>query len=88
MNIDRALLEEFERHLDTRRPEESEIPARVLGYGEISTVFEIGTYEQKDIAYKRMPIFENAEELTRYEKIFNEYVNLLSDEVGLELPPS
>jgi hypothetical protein len=87
LNIDQALLEEFERHLDPRRPEESEIPARVLGYGEISTVFEIGTDEQKDIAYKRMPIFENSEELVEYEKIFREYIRLLNEEVGLELPP-
>lgn len=87
LNIDQALLEEFERHLDPRRPEESEIRARVLGYGEISTVFEIGTDEQKDIAYKRMPIFENNEELVAYEKIFREYILLLNEEVGLELPP-
>ena len=87
LNIDLGLLEEFERHLDPRRPEESEIPARVLGYGEISTVFEIGTAEQKDIAYKRMPIFENTEELAEYEKSFREYIRLLGEEVGLELPP-
>jgi hypothetical protein len=86
LNIDRVLLEEFERRLDPRRPEESEIPARVLGYGEISTVFEIGTDEQKDIAYKRMPIFENAEELVEYENIFREYIRLLDEDVGLELP--
>src|SRR5450756_1722655 len=87
LNIDLGLLEEFERHLDPRRPEESEMPARVLGYGEISTVFEIGTAEQKDIAYKRMPIFENTEELAEYEKSFREYIRLLGEEVGLELPP-
>lgn len=87
LNIDSKLLEEFERNLDPRHPEECEIPAKVLGYGEISTVFEIGTEEQKDIAYKRMPIFNNARELVEYEKIFNEYVRLLTDEVGLELPP-
>jgi hypothetical protein len=87
LNIDNGLLEEFERHLDPGHPEDSEIPAKVLGYGEISTVFEIGTDEQKDIAYKRMPIFNNSEELVEYEKIFNEYIRLLTDEVGLELPP-
>jgi hypothetical protein len=87
LNIDRGLLVEFERRLDPRQPEESEIPAKVLGYGEISTVFEIGTDEQKDIAYKRMPIFNDAEELVEYEKIFREYIRLLTEEVGLELPP-
>lgn len=40
--IDVRLLEEFERQLDLRFPEKSGIPARVLGYGEISTVLEVG----------------------------------------------
>jgi len=87
LNIDQSLLAEFERHLDPRRPEQSEIPAEVLGYGEISTVFEIGAGEQRDLAYKRLPIFENAEELEEYEKIFSQYVRLLTGEVGLRLPP-
>jgi hypothetical protein len=88
LNIDGKLLEEFERNLNPRRPEEGKVPAKVLGYGEISTVFEIGTSEQKDIAYKRMPIFNDMDELAEYERIFDEYNHLLSDEVGLELPPS
>lgn len=40
--VDARLLEEFERQLDLRFPERSGIPARVLGYGEISTVLEVG----------------------------------------------
>ena len=34
-------LQAFERQLDTGSPERSGGQARVLGYGEISTVFEI-----------------------------------------------
>lgn len=86
IEIDVELLKEFERHLDPRHPEQSKIPAKVLGYGEISTVFEIGDECQRGLAYKRMPIFEQTGELEQYEKTFNEYCRLLSVEVGLELP--
>ena len=78
LDIDQDLLCEFEKHLDPRHPELSEIPARVLGYGEISTVFEIGSGRQADIAYKRMPIFEAESELEAYRFIFREYNRLLS----------
>ena len=85
LDIDLELLEEFERHLDPKYPERSGIPATVLGYGEISTVFEIGREEQRDIAYKRMPIFNDPSELVVYEKSFNEYIRLLEG-LGLRLP--
>ncbi len=41
MQVDIELLKEFESGLDPAHPEQSRIPARVLGYGEISTIFEI-----------------------------------------------
>lgn len=85
LDIDSGLLEEFEHNLDPRDPERSLIPARVLGYGEISTVFEIGHEEQRDTAYKRMPIFRDPGELVGYEKAFNEYIRLL-EILGLTLP--
>lgn len=86
LEIDLELLREFERDLDPRNPEKSRTSACVLGYGEISTVFEIGGESQRDIAYKRMPIFESAVELERYEKGFREYCRVLEERVGLELP--
>ena len=87
LEIDVDLLQEFERYLDPRHPELSDIPAKVLGYGEISTVFEIGDARQRDLAYKRMPIFENDSELDHYKKTFDEYCRVLVEEIGLELPP-
>lgn len=86
LDIDRELLARFEKQLDPKRPEAAEVPAKVLGYGEISTVFEIGTAEQSQIAYKRMPIFESSEELDKYRWTFGEYNRLLAEEVGLNLP--
>lgn len=41
VRADAELLERFERGLDLRRPERSHMPARILGHGEITTVFEI-----------------------------------------------
>ncbi|MHB8896562.1 MAG: DUF6206 family protein [Candidatus Geothermincolia bacterium] len=86
LEIDLDLLREFELNLDPRHPDRSEIPARVLGYGEISTVFEIGSGSQVNIAYKRMPVFEKESELEAYRWIFREYNRLLASEVGLNLP--
>jgi len=54
---------EFERGLDSIHPERSAIPCRVLGYGEISTVFEIHAAAFDGLAFKRMSIFETPEEL-------------------------
>jgi len=86
LGIDTGLLERFERGLNPRRPDESVVPARVLGYGEISTVFEIEGGGREDLALKRMPIFRTADELERYEQVFMEYNRILTDEVGLKLP--
>lgn len=85
LTADLELLKRFERHLDPQHPERGPVPAHVLGYGEISTVFELG--EDGDLAYKRMPIFRSQDELRAYERIYVEYHRLLSEEVGLELPP-
>ena len=87
MQINVELLKEFERGLDPSRPEESKIPAKVLGYGEISTVFEIKEESQKNLAYKRMPIFKYQEEVDHYERIYNEYNRILNDEIGINVPP-
>ncbi len=87
LSIDFDLLRSFERHLNPQHPEQSRIPAQVLGYGEISTVFEIGDAGQRQVAYKRMPIFRSADELERYERIYAEYNRLLAEEIGLRVPP-
>ncbi len=65
MQVDIELMKEFEKGLDPAQPEKSKIPARVLGYGEISTIFEIQSDSVKDLACKRLPIFEAQDEVTR-----------------------
>ncbi len=76
---DITLLKQFEHQLDPRRPEKS---AKVLGYGEISTVLEIA---DSGLAYKRMPMFNADDEVAAYTRAFDEYVRLLRDEVGIRV---
>ena len=84
--VDIEVLKDFERGLDPRYPDRSRIPARVLGYGEISTVFEIAVEGLEDYAFKRLPIFLDAEEVAAYRSMYEEYNRLLQEEVGVVLP--
>jgi hypothetical protein len=86
--IDLELLRQFEKGLNPRFPERSEIPTRVLGYGEISTVLEIGMGSARDLAYKRMPLFQTEQEAESYEALHREYVQVLQDRIGLRVAPS
>jgi hypothetical protein len=81
------LLQEFERGLDPQHPARSRISARVLGYGEISTVFEIQTEALRGLAFKRLPLFNDEHEVERYRTAFVEYNRLLEQEIGIHLPP-
>ncbi len=85
MKIDIEVLKKLERSIDTFDPEKGEVPIKILGYGEISLVFEIvGDPEQ--IAYKRIPIFENEKQVNRHIWAYNEYNRILNQEAGLNLP--
>jgi hypothetical protein len=80
------LLQKFEQGLDPRWPERSRIPAVVLGYGEISTVFAIEAEGLEDLALKRLPLFHSQEEVEAYQVAYEEYNLLLQDVIGLRLP--
>jgi len=84
MDIDKDLLVRFENGLDPRNPQDSEISATILGYGEISAIFQIG--DHADIAYKRMPLFADCGAAETYEKQYYEYCGRLKD-AGLTIPP-
>jgi hypothetical protein len=86
VEIQGALLQEFERGLDPLNPGKSKIPCHILGYGEISTVFEIQVDGLQNLAFKRMCIFETREELQTYLSAFVEYHRRLEDDIGLHLP--
>jgi len=86
--VDLDTLCAFERGLDPVHPEHSAIPARVLGYGEISTVFEIAQDSMRGLAFKRLSIFETRAELDAYITTYEEYERLLEQEIGICLPPN
>jgi hypothetical protein len=85
--IDIALLQRFEEGLNALEPEKSKIPARILGYGEISTVFQLEYPGQEGFAYKRMPIFASEEQVVRYAKLYYEYHDILNNQIGIRVPP-
>ncbi len=84
--IDFDILQEFEGYLNPAQPEDHPIPCRVLGYGEISTVFEIELEDFAGLALKRMSIFETPAEFDSYLAAYDEYHTLLEDEIGIRLP--
>ncbi|MGQ9517435.1 MAG: DUF6206 family protein [Anaerolineae bacterium] len=83
--VDIHFLQQFEAGLDPRRPEQSAIPARVLGYGEISTVIAIDRLGQEHLAFKRMPMFRNEDEISQYVGLYEEYVRVLQEEIGVRV---
>ena len=85
-SIDFDLLKEFESCLDTLAPEDCRVPCRVLGYGEISTVFEIQAANMEGLAFKRMSIFETQDELDDYLGTYLDFNRLLEEDIGVRLP--
>lgn len=83
MILSKAQLEEFESGLQPTALAQSKIPAEVIGYGEISTVFEIQGDNQN--AYKRLPLFYNRKAAEDYAQIYNLYCNYLK-QIGINLP--
>jgi hypothetical protein len=86
--IDTSILDDFERGLDPRHPERSKIAAPIIGYGEISTIFEIESSSMTGFAFKRMPIFRTTEEMDQYEHLYREYNSLLNNDIGIHVPES
>ncbi len=87
LEVDQDLLTAFERGFDPRHPDRGVIPARVLGYGEISTVLEIQEPGLQGLACKRMPMFRHPSEIERFLGTYQRYIETLRGAVGLELVP-
>jgi len=88
LEMDLTFFQEFERGFNPRAPERSALPAHVLGYGEISTVLEISTDNMRHFACKRMPMFRNETEVENYLRVYEEYLRVMEDQIGLNLVPS
>jgi len=85
MKIDSELLRQFESDFDSLNPEKGEIPVTILGYGEISLVFELKD-SKEDIAYKRLPIFESKRQVERHIKAYRLYHKILN-KLKITVPP-
>jgi hypothetical protein len=83
MDSHQYIIEEFEKGLNPIDLDASKVEAHVLGYGEISTVFQIDGLDT--VACKRMPLFENKTDAETYEKNYRLYCQHLSD-AGLTIP--
>lgn len=81
----RQIIEEFEKGLDPENLDASPVEAHVLGYGEISTVFQIHGLD--NVACKRMPLFARQSEAEAYNQIYLNYCTYL-EEAGLMLTKS
>ena len=85
LKIDIEILKKLERSIDIYNPENGEVPIKILGFGEISLVFEL-LDDVEPIAYKRIPIFDNEKQVKRHIWAYNEYNRILDQEVGLNIP--
>ena len=83
MEIDRQFLQRFEGGLNPQRIDLSAIPATILGYGEISTIFRIEGHSR--VAFKRMPLFSTLQSAEDYIGLYREYTRRL-ESAGLRLP--
>ena len=83
MQVSADLLYRFEAGLNPQDLESAPIPATVLGYGEISTIFQIG--DNANTAFKRMPLFANLHSAKVYIDKYEQYCRHLTT-AGLILP--
>lgn len=85
MELSASLIQRFEEGLVPRDISASRVPGKLLGFGEISAIFEIA--EMPGIAVKRMPLFRDRAGAEAYRKNFHDYCAMLG-EAGLILPES
>jgi hypothetical protein len=85
LKINAEKLEKLERTIDTLHPEKGVVPIRILGFGEISLVFELTGEET--VAYKRLPIFDSEEQVKRHVLAYDVYQRILKRKFGLNIPP-
>ncbi len=83
MDIDTQLLNQFEQELIPHDLSRSSIPAQIIGFGEISAIFQIGAEDK--IIYKRIPIFPDLKTAKSYKQMYFEYCSLVK-QAGINLP--
>lgn len=82
IEVDTGLIERFENQLDPSIPDAGDIPLTVLGYGEISAVFQIR--DEEGVVFKRLPPFPDRGQVRQYRQAVEEYGRVLTD-LGIRL---
>ncbi|MFX1345555.1 MAG: DUF6206 family protein [Promethearchaeota archaeon] len=85
MNTD-TLLKRFEDSLYSNTLKKDKVFINILGYGEMSIVFEI-INDVNNNAYKRLSIFEDETQVIRHIQAFKVYYKILTEEIGIKIPP-
>lgn len=83
--VDPELIEKFEATMDPAHPEDGAVKARVVGYGEMSTVLGFDEAGHDHLVFKRMALFSTDDEVDEYENIYQLYNETLLD-IGLRIP--
>ena len=83
LNIETEKLLAFENQLNPLSPEGGEIPAEVLGYGEISAILKISG--MPDIAFKRLPPFANNAQRDDYQQGVIRYCHELKNRFDIDV---
>jgi len=83
MKVDQLYIDDFEKCLNPVTPEDSRLPFKILGYGEISSIFSMDKYP--DIVFKRLPVFPDRASALVYRDHYFEYTSHLK-KAGINLP--
>ncbi len=83
MKIDIDLLTRFEKNLRPHDLSRSPMPVTVIGFGEISAIFQIG--DDQEMVYKRIPIFPDLATAHAYRQMYFDYCRQLK-QAGIHLP--
>ncbi len=83
--MDLQFLQDFENHLNPATATNSKFAFDILGYGEISTVFDIKGEAFRGWAFKRLPLFKSMEQARNYVDFYKSY-NQKLNEIGIQIP--
>ncbi|MFX1322193.1 MAG: DUF6206 family protein [Promethearchaeota archaeon] len=86
MNAHLNLLKKLEDSFCSNNPRREKVLIKILGYGEMSVVFEI-LDNFNGYAYKRLAIFDEESQIERQIQAFKEYYRILTEKIGINTPP-
>lgn len=78
-------LQEFENQLNPAKAKNNKFDFEILGYGEISTVFDIKGEAFTGWAFKRLPLFKSKDQADKYVRFYKSYNQKLG-EIGIQMP--